>query len=262
MSTQRSLFAFGDFFFFIAPILLTRRRFSRGTCSKKHWASNLKYKPHPVDLASMTLNDLDELDGLSLAAASPRSAQDGTRGFFDFPHLLSFDVLDLESDDESSDEELPDLVIDDETPDERRKSRKSFAKVGRRLCLASLSGGCHQRSHKSCFEGRWSHCGSADCCSCTHSRPGGQSADKSPHGVLGGLLHRSGVHPHRDPTRTCCSPSPRLLHRPLARWCASNDRFSRSCNPHDSPREQISPSPEDPQVSFSSSVVPLTTLQG
>jgi hypothetical protein len=76
----------------------------------------------------MTLDDLNELDGLNLPTASPRAARDGTRGFFDFPHILSFDVLDLESDEESSDDERPDLTIDDD-PDERRKSRKSFAKV-------------------------------------------------------------------------------------------------------------------------------------
>jgi hypothetical protein len=51
------------------------------------------------------------------------------KGFFDFPHLMSFDVLDMESDEESSDEELDGLPIDEETQEERRKSRKSFAKV-------------------------------------------------------------------------------------------------------------------------------------
>jgi hypothetical protein len=53
----------------------------RGTCSKKHWASNLKYKPHPVDLSSMALADLDELDGLTVQPAmSPKYSPEHSQG--------------------------------------------------------------------------------------------------------------------------------------------------------------------------------------
>lgn len=90
----------------------------------------------------MTLNDLDQLDGLNIAPVTPRTAHDGNRGFFDFPHLLSFDVLDQESDEESSDEESPDFVIDDETPDERRRGRKSLAKVDQYFTFDSVNPFC------------------------------------------------------------------------------------------------------------------------
>lgn len=64
------------------------------------------------------------------------------RGFFDIPHLMSFDILDLESDDESSDDEVSESADRDENMDDKRKSRKSFAKVRSRLMkfLLSLKG--------------------------------------------------------------------------------------------------------------------------
>jgi hypothetical protein len=59
------------------------------------------------------------------------------KGFFDFPHLMSLDALDMESDeDSSSDEEMVDLP-DEEAQEEKRKSRRSFAKVRTALLQAS-----------------------------------------------------------------------------------------------------------------------------
>jgi hypothetical protein len=60
------------------------------------------------------------------------------KGFFDFPHLMSLDALDMESDeDSSSDEEMVDLPFDEEAQEEKRKSRRSFAKVRTALLQAS-----------------------------------------------------------------------------------------------------------------------------
>jgi len=48
----------------------------RGSCSKKHWSANLNYSRRPVNLASMTMHDLDALDGLE-DAQSCHSNQEG-----------------------------------------------------------------------------------------------------------------------------------------------------------------------------------------
>lgn len=62
----------------------------RGTCSKKHWSSNLKYKPYPVNLESMKLDDLDELDGLSIPVSTNKEFQEGqSHGNFFF-YIINF----------------------------------------------------------------------------------------------------------------------------------------------------------------------------
>jgi hypothetical protein len=42
------------------------RHLFRGTCSKKHWAANLKYAKTAVDLEELDLSDVDAADGLEL----------------------------------------------------------------------------------------------------------------------------------------------------------------------------------------------------
>ena len=37
--------------------------FFRGTCSKKHWAANLKYQRIPLDIEKLGMEDLDAIDG-------------------------------------------------------------------------------------------------------------------------------------------------------------------------------------------------------
>mmetsp|Transcript_16006 Transcript_16006/g.24135 ORF Transcript_16006/g.24135 Transcript_16006/m.24135 type:complete len:1161 (-) Transcript_16006:137-3619(-) len=104
----------------------------RGTCSKKHWSANLNYSRRPVDLASMTLDDLDALDGLEDVQQAFNN-EGGASGRIFTRQNSHMSTMENESDSDSDSESWNDDDIDAN----RRSVRRSLFQVQKGVSQAA-----------------------------------------------------------------------------------------------------------------------------